>query len=557
MNSLYKNNSRRLVLATLLIVAGQLMSGCSKDKEADVVVPGDGTNLSVSVLGVTDEEELAPSELKANAAGRAAVKQSAVLPGKIQAFKDFDAQTTLERNTLGKKISISSTGKGTSNGLMAAAVAVDVKYLLVLYKADGTFVSSTVMSSGTATNVKVQTSTAYNWYAVSYNSAVDVPDLGANSLALKLPGGKDVLYAKGSINIPEAGAGKNTSLGILFKHSLARVAVELNTMGMFADMVTAGVTVSGVNLKTATLDLKTGALTDPVAYTQPIDYSSFTNTDPQYADSKIAYLYTVDNTAAVLNVTINALSIKLDDGSTRPFSALATTPARFTFSLTPQLGASYTARANLLESPVTLDGVRWSRANLYYTAGHNPYRFNHKNTHTNARNTYFSYGAVTPDNYGRNSDPCALVYPAGVWRQASIDDYNTIVGGLFGVGRESANYGSGTLGYVEFQNTTGTAGPYPSKNLRFNFNGESVSVNVVNNLLEIGLGSTYGVNGAYWTSSPAVGLPPLLSLGAYHFQASNNSFNTNTALLNIGLLGSVEVAQTGFRNVRCVRTAGN
>lgn len=557
MNSLYKNNVNRLLVA-LLICSAQLLPGCSKDKQAEIMKPaGDGTQLVVSVLGVTDADETTPSGLKANAAIKPAIKQSAVLPNKMLSFKDFDAVLEVERNVAGnsKVLIKDASQKNAGAGLLAAAVAEGVVYRLMLYKADGKFVSSTLLTSGKPAQLRVETGTTYNWYAVSYNSKDAIPEVDTLATALVLPGGKDVLYASGRVSIPEE-PGSDTPLGIIFKHSLARIAVELNTMGMFADMVSAGLSVAGVPVKTATLNLKTGALSNLVDYTQRVEYANFSNVDSAYSDRKIAYIYTA-NAAAINNLTVsvNALALTLDDRTTRTFAALATTPSVFTFNLTPQLGASFTARVNLIESPLTLDGVRWSRQNLYYQAGRNPYRFHHTYAHTNARNTYFSFGALTPDSYGLDSDPCALVYPQGVWRQASEADFRTLVGtAIGGFGAEASTYNTvGGLGYIEYPGATGTAGPYPGNDLRFNMNGQGVAVSLLGNNVTIDLGQTFGGSANYWTSTPLLDALGLLRTGAYQYQASANTRSLSTSLLNISLLGNVEVAQTNFRNIRCVR----
>jgi len=146
----------------MLVFAGSLITGCSKEKENEVVAPsGDGTKLVVSVLGVADVEEILPSDAKANAAGRAAVKNDEVMPNKMVNTKGFDALLEVERNAIpaSKVVMIGSNASSAGTGQRAAAVPTGVKYRLFLYKSDGTFYSSTLLTSGQAVQIPVDVST--------------------------------------------------------------------------------------------------------------------------------------------------------------------------------------------------------------------------------------------------------------------------------------------------------------------------------------------------------------------------------------------------------------
>lgn len=555
--------SNKIAVSVLLVCMGQLLVSCSKKKDEIQMDPADIRKLTVSVLGITDEGEVSSIAAKASSAVKSLGKENAELPSKILHFEGFDAQVSVEPDVANTfKVSIGSNRiKGiTGTELMAAAVANGVKYRLLLYEEDGTFASSTLLTSGIAGEVDVVKGTSYNWYAISYHNTEDVPDVNPADPKLSLPGGRDVLYASGSVAIPDGEGDVNVPLGIVFQHRLARIGIELNTMGMFADMNTAAVSVTGAAVKTATIDLRTGALTDLVDYTQTIDYSSFSDVEPPFRDQKVAYLYTADETPFNnLTVTLTNLVIELDNGSTRSFQTLlSASPSVFTFNnVTPQIGRSYRALVNLIESPLTLAGVQWARANLYYNGGHNPYRFHHTYLHTNARNTYFSFKGIVPSNFGVDGDPCSQIYPNGVWRQASEPDFRTLTGTL-GFGGQTATYGTvGTLRYFEYQAATGTAAPYPSNNLRFNMNGYGTVLGLVEGLINISLGSTYGSQVHVWTSTSGLDLPGLIGLGAWYYNGNRTIINTNNinlsvSLLNVSAIG-IDVVESDFRNVRCVR----
>src|SRR5690606_31918424 len=414
---------------------------------------------------------------------------------------------------------------------------------LVIYDAsDNTVVSSTELVSGTPGEVNIKKGGTYNWYAVSYNNTESIPHPDETNPVINVPEGSDLLYASGSITVSIDAPDGNVPLGIVFAHKFSRIGLELNTMGMFADMNSVGVVVNGATGTTGTYDLKNNSFSSTSSDPITVDFSNFVNVDPLYGDRKIAYVYSSVETSTNLSVDINALDIQLDDGTNRVFTNLAASPVTFNFTLTPQNGATYTARMNFVESPLTLDGVQWARQNLYYTGGHNPYRFHHTYAHTQQRNSYFSFRGMVPQNFGSDSndgDPCALVYPEGVWRQAEANDFRTLTGSLLGGSGATETYGTeGGLGYIEYQAATGVAAPYPSNNLRFNKNGGGTSLGLVDGLVQIDLFS-YGSEALLWSHDPLLDVLGVLWVGAYAYEGSRTSGNaaTVTNLISVGLLG--------------------
>lgn len=555
MKFLYKRYLSQPAKLTCFLLAGLLLQSCSKDERGKPLNAGQA-NIMISVLGVSEDAGEGKVKLKASSAIREAVKQPENIPGKLLNFKSFDALVSIEQGSNpGSRVSVGSTGDQhtTASGLLAEVVEAGVKYRLLIYTQSGEFVDSQLLTSGEVEEIKVPKGDDYFWYAVSYNNTDDIPDVDTANPQLTLPGDKDVLYASGSLSIPESAPDDNIPLGIVFKHSFARVTIELNTMGMFADMISAEVNVTGNAAMTGTLDLKTGNISGLTNSTQTLDFSSFVNAEEPYADRKIAHFYTADESQINdLTVTITGLELEIDDGSTRTFTGINSV---FTFDLTPQRGASYDIKVNLVESPLTIAGVSWARQNLYYQGGHNPYRFHHTYAHSNARNTYFSFRGMVPTNFGSDSndgDPCALVYPQGVWRQASDDDFRSLTGGILG-GGETATYGTqGGLGYLEYQASTGPSAPYPSNNLRFNMNGGGVSVGLVDGIIELDLGASYGSSAQLWSHDPALDVLGLAWAGAYAYNGTSSDQTTVIDAVQVGLLG-IGVVESSFKNVRCVR----
>lgn len=549
----------KIVLAMLALCATQLMISCSKEKEKTNLL-GDGTKLIVNVMGITDMTEVSAGKLKANAADMPAIKEGEIMPKEMVNFEAFDAQVSLSKDDLKKRpvsIGESVTSNLGSGQLMAAAMEPDVTYRLVIYDNEDTFISSTELVSGTPGEVNIRKGGTYNWYAISFNNTDNIADVDENNPVLNVPESSDLLYASGSITVDINAPDGNVPLGIVFAHKFSRIGLELNTMGMFADMNSVGVVVNGATGTTGTYDLINNSFSSTSSDPITVDFADFENVDPLYGDRKIAYVYSSVETSTTLSVDINALDIQLDDGTNRVFTNLAASPVTFNFTLTPQNGATYTARMNFVESPLTLDGVQWARQNLYYTGGHNPYRFHHTYAHTQQRNSYFSFRGMVPQNFGSDSndgDPCALVYPEGVWRQAEADDFESLTGNgaiLFPTPGQPATYGTEDgLGYLEYQGSNGVGAPYPSNNLRFNMNGGGLSLGLVDGLVQIDLFS-YGNEALVWSHDAAVDLG-IAWIGAYAYEGLQSDQTTVIDAVQVGLLG-IGVVESSFKNIRCVR----
>ena len=105
------------------------------------------------------------------------------------------------------------------------------------------------------------------------------------------------------------------------------------------------------------------------------------------------------------------------------------------------------------------------------------------------------------------------------------------------------------LRYIEYT-ATETASPYPKIRLRMNFNGQGIAIDILN-LVGLNFGSTYGSSAHIWSNDEGANV--LISLGGWYYYANNLGSAVNLELLNIGLLGTINVIQTPFKNIRCVR----
>jgi len=534
-----------------------LLVGCSKQMNTDDAIPKK-TKISVRVVGIDESIKNAQGEAKASAFSKeVSTNEVAELH-----FAGFDASLSVDHElgtAGGRKMIKSSSRKGASKQVMGAVMDPGVKYRLYLYKADNSFVSSTELTSDVPAEIEVDQDVSYKWYALSYNNSESPADINPATptvTSLSLPANKDILYDAGTFTVPTGPTPIDVPVNIVFDHMVSRIGIELNTMGMFADMTSAVVSVTGLSTYSGTFDLASGTWGTLTAAANGIDWADFVNIEEPYADRKIAYVYT-PSTAAInnLTVTMTDLSLKLDDNNVRSFSALlAATPSVFTFNVTPVVANDHRLLVNLIESPLTVGGVRWGRANLYYQGGHNPYRFHHTYAHSSDRNTFFSFKGLVPQSFGVNGDPCAEVYPAGKWRMPTNNDLMALTGTppLYLNGQANTTGSTGGLGYLEYTNATGTAAPYPSNDLHFNYNGGSLSVGIIGGLLQVTFGNL-GVTGEYWSSTNGTNILGLVGLGGYSMLMTNTLGDMMEAeLLNVQTLG-VDVIESPFKNVRCVR----
>lgn len=550
MRVLYKKQINWTIASiALLLVGSSIFSSCSKDKEqVEETAKAEGTKLMLNVSGINESQ---PISTKGSQAKVAEAKSGNT---KVLEFPEFDAVLQTDNNVPFKAAqSLTKAASTSGSSTRAAAVENGVKYRLYLFSQDGTqLISSEQFIAGTQGTIDVTQGTTYKWVALSYNTADDVPNVTSANTIISLPGGKDILYTSGEVSVPVGGSSVNVPINIMFNHKFARLGIELNTQGMFANMSGAKVAVAGI--KTASIDIASGALSDLVSADHEIPFVDFKDINALYQDAKIAYTYTADPAAVTggIKVNVSNLALEIDDNSTRQFSA---TPVNFSFNITPVLGNSHRLLVNLIESPLTVEGTRWARQNIYYQAGHNPYRFHHTYAHSNARNTYFSFKGLVPDQFGVNSDPCAQVYPTGVWRQASESDFRKLTG-VLGIGGKQTTYGSvNNRGYFEYD-ASGTAAPYPSNKLHFNFNGGSDSFAIINGILQINL-ANYGNRAELWTGTSGIDLGGLFGFGAWYYHADRGAFNIHNddltaSLLNVSVIG-VDLVETQLKNVRCVR----
>jgi len=106
--------------------------------------------------------------------------------------------------------------------------------------------------------------------------------------------------------------------------------------------------------------------------------------------------------------------------------------------------------------------------------------------------------------------------------------------------------------YIEYPVTSPAVPQYPHNNLRFNYNGSAIAVALVEGLVQLSLLNSTGI-ASIWTNSKSLDLLSILDLGHNYYYGTASTQGVTFELLSINLLGSVNVINSGFRNIRCVR----
>lgn len=594
MKTTNKHFVSKLAFAAFLALGTLAVSSCSKiDNQDGKEVPAGESQIIVRIAGVSDANDNNSKGSKSSTSNLTNKSSMSFVEG-----NGFDAIVGVDNNT-----PVAQTGLKAASGSRAATSVMTpgTKYRLFLYKNNGgtyTYSKSVELISGSETPIQLPNG-SYKWIALSYNNTDPIPDRGADD-NLALPENKDVLYKQSAADFVINGNALPIPISINFNRLYSRIAIELNTMGMFAPINSATVTVSGQSTRKASVNLTTGALTlDGSVGIPTINYASFANLGTNGGSQKVAYYYTADPAVQNLSVTVTNLVIQLDSvgaptgNGTRSFGA---TSIAVNQAITPTPGQTNRLLVGIAESALTHGAVKWSRSNLYYKPGYNPYRFYHTNPLRSDDNSFFSFGGHIPLVLAKTTaahDPCQLVYPKGLWKTPSRAQLDAItspysIGGLLGdVGLTNllgidvtvaaqdlltnvTPGGTSTATYTEFTPSAGVHAAYGAatsaeNKLRFNYNGFMNTLGAVNNIITLNLGATVGQYTSFWTSENLIGTP-ILSAGVTHFLGHTDTgflspnkgakgYRT-TNILSLGLLGgAVDVINSGMMNVRCVRDA--
>ncbi|WP_288811800.1 MULTISPECIES: fimbrillin family protein [unclassified Sphingobacterium] len=551
MKFLQKKGAHWVVAMAILALPATLITSCSKDSKTEIV-DTKSDKLTIAVGGIKTNNDEGVKRMGVSSSNKTAQP-------KIYSFSDVDMAVSTD-NTV--PVKTTSANAARANGTAADAapgvtenMEQDTKYVVYIYSGS-TLVAAKELQSGIAGTIEgLDPAGSYTWVALSYNSKDDAPSLTPASGAISLPQNKDVLYASGTVDLATS-----SNINILFNHAFSRIGIELNTIGVFGNITGEPVlSVSGLNLATGSIDLLTGAVTAGATFAPTLSYADFKNVDPLYNDSKIAYVYTASvATQNAIQVSLKDLDISHVDGSLA--RRYFTTATNFNFTVSPELGKSHHLLLNVVESPLVTNyggrQVKWGRSNLFYrgnNGGGRNYAFYANNQLTAKANGYFAFGSVVPGQFAttttNNGDPCALVYPAGLWKQPAKADFANMVRG--DIKADELTGALGGLGQVV--DATGLTGLV---NIITNLLGNVTSVLVNTQAPNSSLAPTSPYNfGQYTLASGANGAPTAGNSNAFGDvnSASNRlRFYYNGQISNVNvlpLLGNGGLANLGLNDI--------
>lgn len=431
-----KRNFKNIIQYAFFATVFLSFISCSSRDNTEVV-PEEGTSLMVSVTGINDYIEI-DAQASASKDISTSVKGNLVKEH-ITNFGDFDALVSF-----GKDVSKSENSKYNSiasasviKPMAVTPIATNIKYRIVIYDAadnnNTTPVANVVLTSGSATGtpIKIDAGKNYNWYAFSTNET-SVPNINNGVVDKAGLMNKDVLWASGNLSAQFG----NNNLSITFSRNTSRINVNLDSLGMSGIITSSSIpqidlfTGSNSVLKYGDLNIFDGSFSNLTTFTASTRFSGSSGIN---GSIRTYTLYTVDNTTSIpvgsLIFKIGNFTVVKADNSSNSSSinySSSTGSLNNTSAYTFSKASSYTASIKLIESAITVGGVKWARENLKsYNPqfGNNAYLLanNMANLATNpSLISNFYYSSISKDY-------CANLYPAGIWRLPTKAEFDAII----------------------------------------------------------------------------------------------------------------------------------
>ncbi|WP_400261869.1 hypothetical protein ACFX5U_20145 [Sphingobacterium sp. SG20118] len=255
MKKIKRNRTTKFVLYAFLALGTLAITGCNKDKNQNgQEIPTGKNKIVVRIAGISDGESVATPGTKSSSSKMATTPAHTI---ELVQTNDFDAIVALDNKNITNASAIGGLKATGDSRAASTAMKPDNTYNLYFYlEQAGTYTLAKVapLTAGTETTVELENGN-YKWVALSYNNTATLPDGNTNSITL--PENTDVLYASSNLTI---GVPKVAAIDITFNRVFARIAVEVNTLGIFGPMEsTPTISVTGDKvLKTGTIDLTTG-----------------------------------------------------------------------------------------------------------------------------------------------------------------------------------------------------------------------------------------------------------------------------------------------------------
>ncbi|AJW63933.1 hypothetical protein VO54_02473 [Elizabethkingia miricola] len=567
--NLIKATSSFILTGTLLLSFISCSSRDEETKSPDGNTGMQGTFLTFNIAGIEGEENIT-SLATASIKNTGISSSVSIAPEKVISTENFDALISAGGQTASNKVQgLSASVTPSYSGAMAAVTTspmmAGTKYRLLIYDAtSNTLIKNVDATSGTNPNIQVDAGKQYKWYIVSTNDN-STPSVNTSTgiVSAASLANKDILWNQGII---DAQYGQN-NMSIVLKRNTARIAVDLDTRGMF-----------GTINNTTSIEIGTGTGTSFSSIIQTGDLNVLTG---QYANlqnapavtginminkagaggtvgaTKTAIFYTVKSTpvpANNLRIRLNQLDLNMDNNSTRSFSNSIIPYSNL--AITPALGNNYSLNVRLIESGVRLRGLLWGRTNLIYSSQSDKYRFRPDNDYSqpDKDTEYWNWMSATPTGSSSdNTDACSKVYPEGMWRMPTSTEFSNLGQpddkresyGLFLGANFSAVYN------LDAGNNPNTSYPTNSQKLFLSFYGYRTAsgflggTSISDSPGGILLGALGGGSAYYWSSTSAS------TNNANYWYMNYSRFAWFVGWSNAEVRSG---AKTEGRMVRCVRT---
>lgn len=508
------NLIRRYLFAPFLI-SFLILVACEKPPHLREEIQDGDYTLSFAVDGLDASETVEriananhPSS-KVTQAKRPILDQSlakkAIVASKTKAFNGFEARLVLEELPLDNGSEKPNKSRvQTKSSLLkpiekraVSNMSPNKKYRVVVYNTNAsgkatTYVNQSQGVVGSPLKIPVYRNKTYRWFAYSYNREEDIPALHSTDYYLPVIANQnssenDFLYSTGLIETSDIVDGENP-ISITFSRKLAKIRLEINARGIFATINSANVDVLAADSgpKDGLFSLLDGSYS--INFVTNLSYTTWNPVISDTVPSNWAVyrdFYTAVNSSVMrLSLKINEIIVaseRINDNAPNTRSQIPRTfqNVDFTFpDFIAKPGHRYQALLELLESPIKRGTAYWARGNLYYdeSVDRNKYRFRYDNPHIrninngihNIGDSDYWYGGITPHSPpNQQIDPCKMVYPEGLWRLPTPDEYNSLIGSTNpAVGRRDQANREGW--YISWDNATDIGAPrHPHKHLIF------------------------------------------------------------------------------------------
>lgn len=229
-----KRSWKTLVLSAL--VCGSLYS-CKESK--DSVAASGKASVSIHLLGV--ENPVVVNKKASNGSSIGSTAQTQVIP--LTSSSSFEATLTNKSSEASGNLLRSSSGNRAAVTEERTPLAANVKYKIVVYNADGDYVTEKIYTNSVDNNseISLDAEKTYTFVAYSINSTATVPGVTAqNELAnASLENiSADLMYFKKDLTVHSG----DNNLDVILKHQYSEVTTNLSMATEMTGAITSLVT---------------------------------------------------------------------------------------------------------------------------------------------------------------------------------------------------------------------------------------------------------------------------------------------------------------------------